>query len=184
MESRFERFVKRVISALNESKIDYVIVGGVAAIIYGRPRTTMDIDIIADLNLLEEESIKRLTSILTRYDLDVTEKEIITALKNKSHFSIFDKITPFRVDMKSIYTKLDQIVIKNRRKITLLNLETWIEAPEDLIIAKLIYGSPQDIEDVFSVIVNIRDHLDMNYLTKRAKEENVYDMLMEIFRKI
>jgi hypothetical protein len=65
-----------------------------------------------------------------------------------------------------------------------LNLETWIEAPEDLIIAKLIYGSPQDIEDVFSVIVNIRDHLDMNYLTKRAKEENVYDMLMEIFRKI
>lgn len=49
MESSFERFVKRVISALNESKIDYVIVRGVAAIIYGRPRTTMDIDIIADL---------------------------------------------------------------------------------------------------------------------------------------
>lgn len=125
-----------------------------------------------------------MTSILTRYDLDVTKKEIIIALKNKSHFSIFDKITPFRVDMKSIYTKLDQIAIKNRRKITLLNLETWIETPEDLIIAKLIFGSPQDIEDAFSVIVNIRDNLNMNYLTKHAKEENVYDMLMEIFRKI
>jgi len=184
MESNFERFVKRVILALNESKINYVIIGGVAAIIYGRPRTTMDIDVIADLKLSEKGKIKKLVNIFAKYDLDVTEKEIVSALKDKSHFSVFDKITPFRIDVTGVHTKLDKIALKNRRKTVLLDLETWIEAPEDLIVAKLVYGSPQDLEDVFSIITNLKDNLNMNYLTKRAKEENVYGILMKIIRKI
>ena len=73
--------------------------------------------------------------------------------------------------------------IKNRRKITLFGLKTWIKTPEDLIVAKLIYGSPQDIEDALSVIINMKDELDIDYLTKRAQEENVYNMLTKIFRK-
>ena len=76
-----------------------------------------------------------------------------------------------------------KLPIKNRRKITLFGLKTWIKTPEDLIVVKLIYSSPQDIEDVLSVIINMKDELDIDYLTKRAKEENVYNMLTKMFRK-
>ncbi|MHA1860367.1 MAG: DUF6036 family nucleotidyltransferase [Candidatus Asgardarchaeia archaeon] len=182
MESSFERFVKRAILALNELKVDYVIVGGVAAIIYGRPRTTMDIDVIIDLSEIEE--IKGIVAVFKKYDLDVREEEILISIKERSHFSIFDEKTPFRVDMKGVYTKLDEIVMRNRHKITLFGIETWVECPEDLIVAKLIYGSPQDIEDVLSVIINLKDNLNMGYLKKRAREEGIYDVLMRIIKKL
>ena len=183
MENSFEGFVKRVVSALNKSMVNYVIIGGITAIIYGRPRTTMNIDVIIDLKASEKEKIENLVAIFSKFNLDVTAEEIVDALIEGSHFSVFDKLSPFRIDAKGINTKLDQIAIKNRRKITLFGLKTWIEAPEDLIVAKLIYGSPQDIEDALSVIINMKDELDIDYLTKRAQEENVYNMLTKIFRK-
>jgi len=42
-------YYEDVLKALNRSKVDYVVFGGVAAILYGVHRTTLDIDIMIDL---------------------------------------------------------------------------------------------------------------------------------------
>ena len=42
-------YYEDVLKALNKCKADYVVFGGMAAILYGVPRTTMDIDIMIDL---------------------------------------------------------------------------------------------------------------------------------------
>ena len=55
----FEEFFKRSISALNESGVNYVIVGGVLVSIYGEPRATKDIDVIVDLAPEDTELINR-----------------------------------------------------------------------------------------------------------------------------
>ena len=82
--------------------------------------------------------------------------------------------------MKSTFTELDRIALKNKRKLRIFDLETWIEDPCDLIIAKLIYGSQQDIEDVVSVLLDLKEELNFEYLYKRAKEEKVYDQLLKL----
>ena len=43
-------YYEDVLRALNKSRVDYVVFGGVAAILYGVHRTTMDIDIMIDLS--------------------------------------------------------------------------------------------------------------------------------------
>ncbi|MFX0066043.1 MAG: hypothetical protein ACFFC7_28075 [Candidatus Hermodarchaeota archaeon] len=45
-ENSFQNFLKRAIRALNKSQITYVLIGGVVVTIHGRPRSTMDIDLI------------------------------------------------------------------------------------------------------------------------------------------
>lgn len=180
MENSFEGFVKRTISSLNESGIDYVIVGGFAAVIYSRSRLTMDIDVIINILPVERDLIEKLVSSFDKKELDVLYSEIITALEEKGHFSVFDKNSPFRIDMKSTFTELDRIALKNKRKLRIFDLETWIEDPCDLIIAKLIYGSQQDIEDVVSVLLDLKEELNFEYLYKRAKEEGVYDQLLKL----
>lgn len=40
---------ERVISALNDSRVDYVIVGGIAVVLHGVDRLTADLDLVVDL---------------------------------------------------------------------------------------------------------------------------------------
>ena len=44
LKDTLEEFIKTVIQCLTESNIKYVILGGLAAILYGRPRTSIDVD--------------------------------------------------------------------------------------------------------------------------------------------
>jgi len=55
-----------------------------------------------------------------------------------------------------------------------------MEAPEDVIIAKLVYGSAQDLEDA-KAILHAQKSLDREYLEKRAKEEGAGNKLIELY---
>jgi len=184
MEGCLEKFAKKAIIALNESEIDYVIIGGFAAIVYGRPRTTMGIDIILNLNPDDKSMIQKLVNVLSKYNLETQERDIIMALNEKSHFSIFDNASPMRIDAKGIYGNLDRITFLNRKEVEVFGIKAWLETPEDLILAKLVYGSQQDIEDVVAVLINMRDQIDLEYLERRAMKENVSNMLRKIISSI
>lgn len=180
----FENFLKRTIWALNKAGLDYVIVGGVAAILYGRPRATFDVDIVINIQPSDTEAVKSLVQAFSSHSLEVFEHKIVSTLKERNYFSVFDTKTPFRVDAKGVYTRLDSMLLKNRKKANLLDLEVWIASPEDMVITKLIYGSPQDIEDVISIILNLKEKLDFEYLNQLAEQEKVKEQLKEIFEKI
>lgn len=51
-DNPFQRFITLCIRALNKSEIDYVLIGGVIVSIYGRPRSTMDLDVIIEQKFL------------------------------------------------------------------------------------------------------------------------------------
>ncbi len=180
----FESFVSRTVLALNEAGLDYVIVGGLAAIVHGRLRSTVDVDVVINLQSSDTASVARLVSAFRRHDLDILEHEIISSLNERSHFSVFDTKSPLRVDAKGVYTRLDSMALEHHRKAKLLDLDVWVASPEDTIIAKLIYGSPQDIEDATSIIINLLEKLDFEYLNKRAKQEKVHQQLKELLRNI
>ena len=180
----FEDFVKRTIRALSEAGLEYVIVGGVAAIIHGRIRSTVDLDVVIRLNPSDASTVKKLASAFRRNDLDVLEHEIISSLKEKSHFSVFDTRSPLRVDAKGVYTSLDSMALENRKETEILGLKVWVASPEDVIIGKLTYGSPQDIEDAASIILNLRDELDYEYLNQQAKKRKVYKRFKELLKNL
>ncbi|WXG42137.1 MAG: DUF6036 family nucleotidyltransferase [Candidatus Freyarchaeum deiterrae] len=180
----FENFVKRALLALSDAGLEYVIIGGFVVIAYGRLRSTADLDVVINIKPSEKESIAKLVSAFKKHGLDVLENEIVSSLKERSHFSVFDTKSPLRVDAKGVYTRLDSKALENRRKTKLLGLNGWAASPEDTIIAKLIYGSPQDIEDAMSIMLSLRNKIDFKYLNQRAEQENVQEQLKELLGKL
>lgn len=53
--------IDHIISVLNDHHVDFVVIGGIAAIVHGNPRTTFDVDVIA---ALEAENLRRLAAAL------------------------------------------------------------------------------------------------------------------------
>jgi len=72
----------------------------------------------------------------------------------------------------------DQVHAKDAK---LFGVRARMEAPEDVIIAKLVYGSAQDLEDA-KAILHAQKNLDRKYLERRANEEKVGKKLDEMYK--
>jgi hypothetical protein len=168
------------LKALNKSRVDYVIVGGLAAVYYGRPRTTMDLDVIVRF---EPNSIERLCAALRKYGFDVLPQEMQDAAKEKTHVSVFDRKSPYRLDLKWSATLLDETSLTRKKCVKIYGEKAWIESPEDLIAGKLLFGSPQDLEDVQAVLLR-QTELDLKYLKEICRKIGVEKRLTEVRRKL
>ena len=166
---------------LNKKNIPYVVVGGIAVLFYGNPRTTMDIDMLIQLN---ENDIRNLIRFLERKDFFASENDLKNALKEKSHCTIADKLSMIRLDIKGIYTKSDELTLERRKAIEWRGVTLYMASPEDIITNKLSFGSEQDIRDAESVYVRQKGKLDMKYLEEKCKSLNVYDEFVEMKERV
>jgi hypothetical protein len=173
----FTETVKAAVRALNATNAEYAIIGGLVAILYGRPRTTTGVDMIINFDKTDPEKIQ---NSLREEGFDVTLADIQKALTEKSHFTVFDTQSPYRLDVQGVYNTLDEASFKGRRKSTLFGEQAWVESPEDLIIAKLVYGSPQDLEDDLAILIRQKPKLDIDYLKRQAAKNKVTSKLGEL----
>lgn len=181
----FASFVVSVVKALEESGVEYVIVGGVAAIHYGRVRLTQDVDVIVLIERDDEKSVKSLVTTLRKHGFQIGEEALRTALREKSHLTIFHKAHPvLHLDLKGVYSDLDRLILDGKVRAHLYCCTAWVEAPEDLIVAKLVYGSAQDIEDAAVVLLTMRDTIDMARLREKARRFGVENLLDALCSKV
>lgn len=108
--------------------------------------------------------------------------DIKMAFEEKSHFGAFDNQSPFRIDLKGIYSDFDQQSFLRRVQVESFNKEIWLCAPEDAIISKLMYGSPKDILDV--KVLRLKNKLDYDYLTKYSKVYKVNEAYRKIIKGV
>ncbi len=179
-DNPFQRFITLCIRALNKSEIDYVLIGGVIVSIYGRPRSTMAIDVIIEHNM---EKIAKLEESLRKETLVVGENEIKEALSEGSHCSVFDNDTILRLDIKTPTRKLEEEALQNRIILTIFDEETFIQIPEEIIIAKILYGSDQDIDDAYSIILRLKNELNYELLTELSEREGVKKELYNLLKQ-
>lgn len=173
--------LKLVTGFLNKKKIPYMVVGGIALAYYGMPRTTEDIDILI---LLEENKIKKFVDFMKKNDFLIDEEDIKTAFKEKSHFTVFDNKSIFRIDIKGIYDDLDRDSFSRRRKIHFRGLNLYINTSEDAVVAKLIFGSFKDLEDAKGIISRQKEDLNFNYIEEKCKKHKILDKLEKIVNKV
>ena len=102
----FKNFLFRVINILDEINLKYVIIGGVAAIIRGRVRTTNDLDLIVENR---PDKLKLFFDALKSHQFDILDKQISYALKEEFNISIFDKKSILRIDLKIAKTHYELI---------------------------------------------------------------------------
>jgi hypothetical protein len=176
-----EEVVKSIARILGEKKVDYVIVGGIAVSAWGNIRTTRDVDMIL---LLNEEDADELAEALKQGRFSIQAGDIIDALKQRSHFTIFDELSEYHIDAKGIYSENDRLTLNRRRKVRLADFGFYVASPEDLIANKLLVGSEQDVQDAGGIYVRQLDDLDMAYLEERCKKLGVYEELFAMKKRV
>ncbi len=176
-----EDLIKDIVVILENLRIDYAIVGGIAAVAWGNIRTTRDVDMIF---LLKERDISKFVIGLKYSNFSITEDEVRTAMNEKGHFTIFDKLSVYHIDAKVAYGKTEMETLKHSRKIDLNGLNCYIASPEDTIANKLLFGREQDIKDSEGIYVRQLEKLDMKLLENRCKELKVWKEFLNMRKRV
>lgn len=174
----FDEFVKRVVKALNKSGLEYAITGALAVSYYGRPRTTMDMDVLIKVNI---QDIPSLTETLVKAGLEADVRSIESAWSSRYRIAtVNDKKSPHTLD---VILRSDEI---DRRRGLILDIPCFYEAPGSLILAKLrmmkATTQPErfivDKEDVKAILKHTR--IETWSLEEKAKEQGTYPLLKQL----
>lgn len=172
--------LKLISAYLTDKKIPYVIVGGISVIAWGRSRTTDDIDIILDHRKL---NVTDFVSYLTENNF-FADLEDFQGFNSQDHCTIFFKDGLFRIDIIGIYNQDNQISIDRAILIDFFGIKIRIDNPESLIAHKLLFGSDQDIEDAYAILVRLDNKINKDSLLWYAERLQVSNKLKKLLKNL
>lgn len=170
-----------VTNKLSQTNIPYMIVGGVATITYGKPRTTHDIDLVVEIY---GKNIPELIGVFEG-EYYISEEGIKDAILHKTMFNVIHHESGIKIDFWILHrSDYDLESFKRRRKIKIFEKEVYITSPEDSIIKKLLWYKESDIDkhldDALGVLEIQYNNMDFSYIEKWAQELNVEQGWKEI----
>ena len=162
------------LSCLEESRIQYCLIGAMALGAWGASRATQDVDCLV---MSDEKQRAVLDGKLRRrrFVLDTQWADRNPMLRD---WCARYRQGPFPVDLLSPRDAFDQEALQRRRRKRIENKPVWVVAPEDLILLKLKAARPRDFDDVLSVVSRQGDKLDDDYLKDWAKRLGLWEELM------
>ena len=142
---------------LNRAGIRYIVGGGVAAIFYGEPRLTNDVDVVV---FLRATDIARLAEIFPQADFYVPPVSVIAtevAREQRGHFNIIHIETNFKADMYPTgRDELNAWGFRNKRAVSLDGETIQLAPPEYVIVRKLEFfregGSEKHLRDIRAML--------------------------------
>jgi len=194
--AEIENILSRLEKIISEIQLDYVIIGGLAAIIRGRARTTTNIDLILENN---PEKISKFLEKLENNNFDVLHEQVQMAFRESTNASIFDNLSVMRLDIKIAKKPID-IEALNTGVIEPYNqMNLKIASVEYILLGKVWFlGDISDIPDselleyndfidFLNVFTNNKDSCDLNWLKKKVslmKLSSTLDRLLEFSKKL
>jgi hypothetical protein len=182
---------QRILEVLNRLTIPYCIVGSVASSVYGTPRTTMDVDLVADLR---SDRLRALAAALNPdfyADREMTKDAWgrarafnVIHLASSHKFGIF----PLADDAYSQEAFARGRVAKTK-SVGGEAVECVIAAVEDTILNKLRWyrlgGEISEVQwnDLRGILMVTGDRLDREYLYRWAPRLGVADLLDRLLKE-
>ncbi len=161
--------IRVIVKVLEQFKVKYVIIGGIAASIWGKPRMTLDADIVI---LLSTENIADFLKVLRENGFLISkssEPKMIGRLRRFLPIKVrFTKA--ISCDLRISSYSIDRNAIERAKKIRIFNTRIKIATPEDVIIYKLVRFEDIDKADIKTIIQRIGRKLDFNYIRKSVKQ--------------
>ncbi|HEX6372199.1 MAG TPA: hypothetical protein VF006_24995 [Longimicrobium sp.] len=173
----------RMLKALG---IEYLVGGSFASSLHGHPRSTQDIDIVADLR--PEHITPLLATLHERFYFD--EPAIREAVSRRSSFNVIHLRTLFKVDIFVAGDDLSTRLELQRRQVYTLDIDPpediIVASPEDVIVQKLHWYrlgdhiSERQWLDAMNILEVRGSELDHEYMRDLATHMGVSDLLQRI----
>ena len=178
--AEFADFFTRIIDILNESGIQYVIVGGVAAIIKGRMRTTADLDLILEN---DGNKIKKIIEQLRENNFEISEEQFQYGIEEGFQIPIFDEKSSMRIDLKIAASKQDQDALNERQIENYLGEQVYLPSLEQILFGKIWFlGDVEDETD--ENLLEYNDTLDFIAIFQLFQSEIDIDRLRNKTQKV
>ncbi len=173
---------------LEKLGVVYWIGGSMASAIHGVPRSTQDVDFVAEL---KEEQVDDLVAALES-DFYIDREVVRRAVRSRRSFNVIHLDTMYKADVFVLGADGHAQAEKQRRRIEPLGPEpnsptVYFCSAEDIVLQKLRWfrkgGSVSDRQwnDLLSVLKVQVNALDYDYLRYWAAELGVDDLLIRAF---
>ena len=177
-------FFTYVIEVLEQLEIPYMVVGGFAAIFYGEPRLTIDMDIVVDMKW---NHIGPFVAAFPIPDYYVSEEGIRDSLQRRYPFNVIQPTTGAKVDLVPLpRDPFTRAAFQRRQRMEYDEAghsATFITA-EDIIVAKLIAyretESDKHLRDARGVLMMQWGVLDLEVVRRSARAGGVLEQFEEL----
>lgn len=174
----------RIISALDQAGIPYMLVGSFASAYHGVSRATQDIDVVIDAS---EQQLQVLIQRLSGEDYYADLDAALQARQQQSLFNIVDMATGWKIDLIIRKSRaFNEEEFRRRKLVHLQGIELFVASAEDVMISKLEWAklaeSRRQIEDVAAILRIRGNSLDRDYLEKWIDELGLTEEWIEALR--
>ena len=159
---------------LEELGIRYMVSGSVAAIFYGEPRMTNDVDIVVHLNASDARKLQSAFPSDEFYCPPREIMEIEIARRQRGHFNLIHHETGFKADIYPASDALHRWGLANCRQVRLEENRLVVAPPEYVIVRKLQFfregNSEKHLRDISRMIVSLGENWDREDLMSFIRE--------------
>lgn len=135
--------LKDVFASFQRHNVRYIVIGGIAAVLYGVPRATFDLDILIDAN---PDNARKLLDALADAKLGTAALITPAELLSKEITIFKDRV---RIDVQTSTPGLTfDRAWERRETMEYQKQKFFVASREDLISSKRAAGRPVDLEDV------------------------------------
>lgn len=174
--SKLDKFVIEFTKILNKHNIKYVLVSGYVSILFGRNRTSEDVDLIVEK--INFRKFKELwNELYVKFECLNTEN-----IKQAYEEYLLNNIS-IRFSMKKIYvpnmeikfpkTDLDKWTVEYKKEVKVNNNLLFISPIELQIAFKLFLGSKKDIEDAHYLYRIFKDKINQKLFKRFNRQLNI-----------
>lgn len=168
-----------IVQALHSAKIQYVVIGGIAASIWGRPRMTLGVDIVM---MIPPEKLPDFLEILGQSGFQIastTMRKLLRMLPAKVRYE-----KRLSVDLRLASYSLDKQALLRAVPVRILGTRLLIASREDTIAYKVARFDDLDKADIKAIILRWRKKLDSEYIIKTCQKLAEEARDEQIFRNL
>ncbi len=165
--------LRYVIDVLESQSLTYMVVGSFASSTYGEPRLTNDIDIVVTLRA---DAVDRLCRAFPAPEFYASPAAAREAVQVHGQFNVIHPSSGNKIDFMIARDDAwgrSQLSRRCRQPI-LADRETFVAAPEDIILAKLLYyqvgQSEKHLRDIAAMFQVSGDEIDKTYIDRWAAQ--------------
>jgi hypothetical protein len=163
---------RRIIVALDNAGIPYMLTGSFAGSFHGVPRASNDIDIVIAPGA---DGLRKLDVLLPRdeyyFDLESAED----AMARRSQFNIIELTTGWKIDLIVRKSRpYSEVEFERRTPVQIHDLRVVVASAEDVILSKLEWSklgdSRRQLEDAAGILATRWPDLDRGYLERWVRD--------------
>jgi hypothetical protein len=179
--------LRYAVEVLEGRKLTYMVVGSFASASYGEPRLTHDIDIVVQLRAGDVDG---LCAAFPAPEFYVSASAAREAVRMRGQFNVIHPTSGNKIDFMVAHDDAwgrTQLGRRIRRPI-LPDRDTFTAAPEDVIVAKLLYyqegQSEKHLRDVASMLRVSGDEIDNTYIEHWAGQLGVTQVWQAVLDRV